>query len=109
MRVTAFHRGCVSTPYPDENEQCYCSKSTAAEVFGLPHSATSNCLMIGDNHLYTSVVLASHTDASCSVVTNTTTLAHQGRRGGVHLITGCTHQRHSHSAVKSTAVAPTTH
>jgi hypothetical protein len=32
-------------------------------------------------------VLASDTDASCSVVTNATTLAHQGRRGGVHPIT----------------------
>jgi hypothetical protein len=34
------------------------------------------------------IVLASDTDASCSVVT-TTTLAHQGRRGGVHPITVC--------------------
>jgi hypothetical protein len=32
------------------------------------------------------IVLTSDTDAS-SVVTNTTTLAHQGRRGGVHPIT----------------------
>ena len=34
-------------------------------------------------------MLASATDASCSVVSNTTTLAHQGRRGGVHSITVC--------------------
>jgi hypothetical protein len=36
------------------------------------------------------IVLASDTDVSCSVVTNTTTLAHQGRRGGVHPITAST-------------------
>src|SRR5262249_13869225 len=33
------------------------------------------------------IVLASDTDASCSMVTDTTILAHQGRRGGVHPIT----------------------
>ena len=33
-------------------------------------------------------------DASCSVVTNTTTLAHHGRRGGVHPITAAHHDEH---------------
>ena len=29
-------RGCVRTPYPDENEQFHCSGSRAAEFFALP-------------------------------------------------------------------------
>ena len=41
------------------------------------------------------IVLTSDTDAACSVVTNTTTLAHQGRRGGVHPITAWPHSRPS--------------
>src|SRR6516162_266958 len=44
------------------------------------------------------IVLASDTDASCSVVTSTTTLAHQGRRGGVHLMTASPHTRRSHKS-----------
>src|SRR5215831_13371904 len=54
------------------------------------------------------MVLASVTDASCSVLTNTTTLAHQGRRGGVHPITVWVESRPPNrvSSVRSVPLVP---